>query len=1168
MPKDKSRNLTSALETAAVEDVTVTRVGQQSSTPTAETEDVVSDWKPGDIIMDLYEVRTVREGFGEEAEEKPYHQGGFGRVYRVWHRMWDLNMAVKTPRQGAFKTNQQKESFIQECETWVNLGLHPHIAACHYVRELGDVPRIFSEYANAGSLSQWIHSERLYEGGKPTALARILDLAIQFAWGLHHAHESGVIHRDVKPLNALMWSDGSLKVTDFGLASARKHAVEIPQATDATQESATLFFSKGGMTPAYCSPEQAAGVSITQKTDLWSWAVSVLEMFQGEVTWQSGVLAEGALDIFLQHNGEDDLLPSMPTGVAEFLHRCFQKEPDNRPEDMLECANMLSEIYQSETGKPYPRSTPQAATDTPPALNNRALSFIDLGKHKESVELFDLALKNDPRNLTLIYNNGLLKWRSALNDDVNLITNLEVFRSDHPNSWRVLWALGQVDMERGDFFTSRSYFEKALLISGHDELNTALTTIESLDNTFVAHQNSYLEHTRPVDAVCISPDNRYLLSSAGSYILLQETASGKCLREFNGHRLTVTSLAFSPNGRFIVSGSKDDTIRIWEVASARCVMTLEGHEKSVLSVAVSADGHYLLSGSEDHTVKLWETKTGKCLQTFSGHKAAVRSVCFSSKGLFVLSGAGDYEKSADNTIKLWELATGKELRTFSGHDDYVASVCFSPDGLHLLSGGNDGKLLLWEMASGTYTPIFKTREGGIWSVAYSPDSKYVFAAGANKTIRQLDVSNGRCIRTFTGHKREISSIHLSREGKYMLSGSWDFTLKFWCLGERTNAHSWYTHAVVVDKALEKQHAYEAAYKKAKEALDSEDISMAIQHVAAARKVRGFERNPEVLELCRRIGKKARIKEYMGAWLHKVIAEHRDAVLTVAVSPNGRFAVSGGKDKTILVWKLDTGECIKTLDGHTQDVNSIVFSQDGRYLVSGGSDGAIRLWDFIKGESTVIFDGQEAPVYSVALSPDNDLVLSGDEEGIVKLWTVETGKLRRNLEGHLSQVTSVCFSPDMLSVVSASTDHTIKLWDIKRGRCYQSLNEHTSRVESVCLSSDGRLALSGGWGRKILLWDLSTGQCLREFRGHIGDVYCVAFSPDQKYIASCSGTTLGLEKDNAIRLWEIDTGRCLRTFEGHRGTVTTLAFSPDGRFIISGSEDASLFLWEIDWEYEF
>jgi serine/threonine protein kinase len=110
-------------------------------------------WNVGDVILNLYEVKSVTDGFGVNAIQKNYHEGGFGRVYKVWHLGWQREMAVKVPREEAFQTQNQKEAFTRECETWVNLGLHMHIATCHYIRDLGKIPRVFSEYAPAGRIS-------------------------------------------------------------------------------------------------------------------------------------------------------------------------------------------------------------------------------------------------------------------------------------------------------------------------------------------------------------------------------------------------------------------------------------------------------------------------------------------------------------------------------------------------------------------------------------------------------------------------------------------------------------------------------------------------------------------------------------------------------------------------------------------------------------------------------------------------------------------------------------------------------------------------------------------------------------------------------------------------------------------------------------------------------
>ena len=201
-------------------------------------------WKVGDVILDRYEVKQV------------FTSGGMGLVYRVHHRDWDMELAAKSPRPEFFQSQQQIENFEREAETWVNLGLHPHIVSCYYVRRLGGIPRIFAEYVEGGTLADWIRTKQLYAGGKEKGLERIIDIAIQFAWGLQFAHEKGLVHQDVKPGNVLMTSDGIAKVSDFGLS----------RATHATASDAPLVASAGMMTRAYASPEQASGAGLSRHT--------------------------------------------------------------------------------------------------------------------------------------------------------------------------------------------------------------------------------------------------------------------------------------------------------------------------------------------------------------------------------------------------------------------------------------------------------------------------------------------------------------------------------------------------------------------------------------------------------------------------------------------------------------------------------------------------------------------------------------------------------------------------------------------------------------------------------------------------------------------------------------------------------------------------------------
>jgi len=178
----------------------------------------------------------------------------------------------------------------------------------------------------------------------------------------------------------------------------------------------------------------------------------------------------------------------------------------------------------------------------------------------------------------------------------------------------------------------------------------------------------------------------YCGTSVGS----QNSGVWRLNRIFEGHEGTVNSAAFSPDGKYIVSGSTDETLKLWEAGSGRLIRTFEGHQDCVESVAFSPDGKYIVSGSTDKTLKLWETGSGRLIRTFEGHQDCVESAAFSPDGKYIVSG------SFDETLKLWETGSGRLIRTFKGHEGYVFSVAFSPDGKYIVSGSTDKTLKLWE----------------------------------------------------------------------------------------------------------------------------------------------------------------------------------------------------------------------------------------------------------------------------------------------------------------------------------------------------------------------------------------------------------------------------------------------------------------------------------------
>lgn len=279
-----------------------------------------------------------------------------------------------------------------------------------------------------------------------------------------------------------------------------------------------------------------------------------------------------------------------------------------------------------------------------------------------------------------------------------------------------------------------------------------------------------------------------------------------------------------------------------------------------------------------------------------------------------------------------------------------------------------------------------------------------------------------------------------------------------------------------------------------------------------------------------------------------------AVNTVALSANGRHALSGGQDNVLRLWDIPTGLLLRTFDAQASRINAVAFSPDGYQILSGGGDKLIRIWAVTTGQAVRTLEGHAGAVLSGAFSPDGKRALSASADKTIKLWDVETGDLLRTFEGHSDEVLSVAFSSDGHKALSASKDKTLKLWDLETGQLLTTLEGHADAVTSAALSADGAEALSGSKDRTIKLWDLASGKSLKTFEGHSDEVLRVALSSD--------GRVLSAGKDKMLKLWDLKTGELIKTFEGHSDSVTSAVFSPDGQSALSGSSDKTLKLWDL------
>ena len=564
-----------------------------------------------------------------------------------------------------------------------------------------------------------------------------------------------------------------------------------------------------------------------------------------------------------------------------------------------------------------------------------------------------------------------------------------------------------------------------------------------------------------IDSAAFSPDGRYVLSgSSNSEMKLWEASSGREIRTFGEY---VGSVAFSPDGKYALSGNQDKTLKLWDVSSGKEIRTFRGHTDRVHSVAFSPNGMYALSGSFDKTMKLWDVSSGREIRTFRGHTAVVR-VAFGPDGRYALSG------SRDNAMKLWDVSSGREIRTFQ-HTDWVESAAFSPDGKYALSACGYW-MRLWDVSSGKEIRTFQGHTKQVWSVAFSPDGRYALSGSSDNTMKLWDVSSGREIRTFQGHTDTVFTSTFSPDGRHALSGSSDKTMKLW-------------------------------------------------DVSSGKEIRTFQ-------------------------------GHTKWVNSAAFSPDGRYELSGSADATLKLWDASSGREIRIFRGHTRDVRSVAFAPDGRYALSGSDDDTMKLWDVSSGKEIRTFRGHAKHVWSVAFSPDGSYALSGSLDNTLKLWEVSSGTEIRTFRGHTDIVNVAAFSPDGKYVLSSSWDKTMKVWEVSSGQEIKTISGHAYWVNAVAFSPDGKCALSGG-GEGMKLWDVASGTEMRTFRGHAEGVGSVAFSPDGRYALSGSW--------DAMKLWDVASGAEIRTFPKQAGSIQSVAFGPDGRHVLSGDRSGATTVWD-------